>query len=96
MNLTTPRIRNALYKISYPPRKKSRGRRTGVIKSKNVDIELKEEIRIELLYYYHRFVFLCIIKLKLNEYFVLINYSSITDKVFITILKKIKFKSKRK
>lgn len=42
MNLTTPRIRNALYKISYPPRKKSRGRGTGVVKSKNVDIELKD------------------------------------------------------
>lgn len=42
MNLTTPRVRNAFYKISYPPKKKFRGKGTSVVKSENVDIQLED------------------------------------------------------
>lgn len=62
VNLTTPRVRNAFYKISYPPKKKFRGKGTSVVKSENVDIQL--EIRIELLSWIGKFVFVYIKKIK--------------------------------
>lgn len=63
MNLTTPRVRNMLYKILYPPKKKSRGRGTSVVKSENAGIELEDRDSyriIVLLSWIGKFVFLCI------------------------------------